>query len=96
MVNFYYCLSLWPFCFPFRLHCFCTFVCLVALSLTQSMYFRSRDPAMIEFFSYPCLQLKVSSRGSLDLSGKLPTYPSPKLTLTLTSHLEQNVGLGEG
>ena len=28
--------------------------------------------------------------------GKLPTYPSPKPTLTLTSHLRQNVGLGEG
>ena len=27
---------------------------------------------------------------------KLPTYPSPKPTLTLTSHLGQNVGLGEG
>ena len=27
---------------------------------------------------------------------KLPTYPSPKLTLTLTSHLGQNDGLGEG
>ena len=27
---------------------------------------------------------------------KLPTYPSPKPTSTLTSHLEQNVGLGEG
>ena len=24
------------------------------------------------------------------------TYPSPKPTLTLTSHLGQNVGLGEG
>ena len=24
------------------------------------------------------------------------TYPSPKLTLTLTSHLGQNVGLGKG
>ena len=30
------------------------------------------------------------------VSGKLPTYPSPKPTLTLTSHLGQNVGLGEG
>ena len=30
------------------------------------------------------------------ISGKLPTYPSPKSTLTLTSHLGQNVGLGEG
>ena len=28
--------------------------------------------------------------------GKLPTYPSPKLTLTLTCHLGQNDGLGEG
>ena len=27
---------------------------------------------------------------------KLPTYPSPKQTLSLTSHLGQNVGLGEG
>ena len=26
----------------------------------------------------------------------MPTYPSPKSTLTLTSHLKQNVGLGEG
>ena len=32
----------------------------------------------------------------LKVSGQLPTYPSPKLTLTLTSHLGQNVGLGEG
>ena len=29
-------------------------------------------------------------------SGKLPIYPSPKPTLTLPSHLGQNVGLGEG
>ena len=28
--------------------------------------------------------------------GKLPTYPSPKATITLTFHLEQNVGSGEG
>ena len=27
---------------------------------------------------------------------KLPTYPFPTPTLTLTSRLEQNVGLGEG
>ena len=33
---------------------------------------------------------------SLYVSGKLPTYPSPKPTLTPTSHLGQNVGLGEG
>jgi len=37
-----------------------------------------------------------TNMGSLYLSGKLPTYPSPKPTLTLTSHLGQNVGLGEG
>ena len=30
------------------------------------------------------------------VSRKLPTYPSPAPTLTLTSHLGQNVGLGEG
>ena len=32
---------------------------------------------------------------SLHVSGKLPTYASPKPTLTLTSHLVQNVGSGE-
>ena len=34
--------------------------------------------------------------GSFYLFEKLPTYPSPKPTLILTSHLRQNVGLGEG
>ena len=34
--------------------------------------------------------------GSIKVSGKLPTYPSLKSTLTLTAHLGQNVGLGEG
>ena len=33
--------------------------------------------------------------GSLYVTGKLPTYPSPKPTLTLTSNLGQNVSLGE-
>ena len=33
---------------------------------------------------------------SIQVSEKMPTYPSPKPTLTLTSHLGQNVGLGEG
>ena len=33
--------------------------------------------------------------GSLYLSGKLPTYPSPKPISTLTSQIGQNVGLGE-
>ena len=31
----------------------------------------------------------------LYVSAKLPTYLSPKPTLTLSSHLGQNVGLGE-
>ena len=31
----------------------------------------------------------------IGVSGKLPTYPSPKPTLTPTSHLRQNVVLGE-
>ena len=30
------------------------------------------------------------------VKGKLPTHPSPKPTLTLKSHLGQNVDLGEG
>ena len=30
--------------------------------------------------------------GSLYVSGKQPTYPSPKPTSTLTSHIELNVG----
>ena len=30
------------------------------------------------------------------VSGKLPTYSAPKPTLTLTSRLRQNAGLGEG
>ena len=36
------------------------------------------------------------SFGIIILSGKLPTYPFPKPTSTLTSLLGQNVGLGEG
>ena len=33
---------------------------------------------------------------SLYVPGKLSTYPYPEPTLTLTSDLEQNIGLGEG
>ena len=36
------------------------------------------------------------NRGRYKVSGKRPTYSSPKLTLTLTSYLGQNDGLGEG
>ena len=39
---------------------------------------------------------QMKQRFSLYVSGKLPTYPSTKRTLTLTSPLGQNVGLGEG
>ena len=34
--------------------------------------------------------------GLIKVSEKLPTYSSPKLTLTLTPHFGQNDGLGEG
>ena len=75
MAHFYYCLSLWPFFFFLFV---CTvfvllFVCLRSfLNLTQSMSFRLRDLAMIEYFSYPCLQLKVSSGGSHTFLGNCP------------------------
>ena len=35
-------------------------------------------------------------KGSLYISGRLPTYPFPMQPLTLTSHLGQNVSLGTG
>ena len=48
-------------------------------------------------FSYICSgKYKGRPLGSIKVSGKLLTYPSPKLTLTLTFHLGQNDGLGEG
>ena len=34
--------------------------------------------------------------GSAGSTGQLTTYPSPKSTLTLTSHFTLNVDLGEG
>ena len=37
-----------------------------------------------------------SNQRSIYVSWKVLTYPSQKRTLTLTSHLGQNVGLGEG
>ena len=40
--------------------------------------------------------IKHTNFGSLIISGKTPTYPSAKPMLTFTSHLGQNVGLGEG
>ena len=40
--------------------------------------------------------IDAKQHGSFYISGKLPTYPSRKPTLTLSSYLEQNVGFGEG
>ena len=50
------------------------------------------------FFIYCMYNTEIHGKktGSIKVSGKLPTYPSPKPTLSLTSHLGQNVGLGEG
>ena len=41
-------------------------------------------------------RLRNYTSGSIKVSGQLPTYPSPRLTLILTSHFEQNDGLGKG
>jgi len=49
---------------------------------------RMRDTLTINFYN--------RIFGSIKVLGKLPTYPSLKLTLTLTSYLGQNGSLGEG
>ena len=46
--------------------------------------------------AYEFLSAIVRWFGSINVSGKLFTYPSFKLTLILTSHQGQNDGLGEG
>ena len=46
-------------------------------------------------FEYP-LMLVRETLDHYTFLGKLPTYPSPKATITLTFNLEQNVGSGEG
>ena len=51
------------------------------------------------YFIHVAVNVNVSRRnmiGKIQVSGKLPSYPSPKPTLSPTSHLGQNVGLGEG
>ena len=54
--------------------------------------------------TFPCM-IASRNRGTKTVAhtyflsfdnGKLPTYPSLKVTLTLTSYLRQNVSLGEG
>ena len=54
-------------------------------------FYKSEIRFFFKYFPWTLLGVK-----GLDVSGKLPTYPSPKPTLTLTSHLGQNVGLKGG
>ena len=53
---------------------------------------KKRDCSQSIVFYLPMYCLKES----IKVSGKLPTYPSPKPTLSVSSPLGQNVGLGEG
>ena len=48
-----------------------------------------------DVFYYPSRNPNRGGGNKPYVSRKLPTYPSPKPTLTLTSHLRHNVGLGE-
>ena len=56
----------------------------------------------LDFILGKLVQARVQTKSprhvqeSLHVSGKLPTYPSHKPTLTRNSHLKQNVGLGAG
>ena len=54
-------------------------------------FYKNEIRFFFKYFPWTLLGVK-----GLDVSGKLPSYPSPKPTLTLTSHLGQNVGLREG
>ena len=45
--------------------------------------------------TFPCL-VPLRAFGSLYISGKLPTYPSPKPTFYPKREAGFNVGLGEG
>ena len=45
---------------------------------------------------FSAIAIRYSVNESIWVSGKLPTYPSPKVTLILNSHLVQNVDLREG
>ena len=47
------------------------------------------------FIVFPIFSVCITSFGDCTCL-QVPTYPFPKPTLTLTSHLGQNVGLGEG
>ena len=46
--------------------------------------------------NYICYRIFIHHYVSMSVVEKLPTYPSPNLTLTLTSRFGQNVRFGEG
>ena len=50
----------------------------------------------IKFIWEPAILTPFANCSEDTFMGKLPTYPSHKPTLTLASHLVQNVDLGEG
>ena len=53
-------------------------------------------PKILNTSSYEFGQKYPEKTGSLYVSAKLPTYPSPKPALKLNSQLGQNVSLGKG
>ena len=71
------------------------FYSLTSRWLTMSSLFWKDDTDTKSSVYFTCFLAYYNFR-SIQVSGKLPTYPSPKPTLSLSSHLEQNVGLGEG
>ena len=79
----------------------CFLVCnLVCLLLSSLFFCPLHDQTKVTFILHRTafvLTRKALSGpiGSLCVSGKLPTHPSPEPTLTLTSYLRQNVGSGE-
>ena len=60
---------------------------------------KRKSPVTFSLLPYPPLLSTSSTKAvfhcTVFVNAKLLTYPSPNSTLTLTSHLEKNVGLGE-
>ena len=69
---------------------------IVGSILYQGVDIISVSSILFNTSSGDCSRPQNQDTTALHVSGKLPTYPSLKPTLTLTSHLGQNVGLGEG
>ena len=67
-----------------------------SISLSRGMDIISVSSILFITSSGDCSRPQNRDTTALHVSGKLPTYPSLKRTLTLTSHLGQNVGLGKG